>query len=111
MSPEEYLQAQPDPLVAFAAPVLQHMNADHAESVAAMVAQFAGFPCSKAVMVAVDRLGFEVSDNYRDVVLRMWSRRNYCNQPAVSLQHIMYFATAKLVAYYTSSLHTWCCST
>ena len=42
VTPAEYDAAQPDPIAAFSAPVAAHMNADHAESTAAMIKHYAG---------------------------------------------------------------------
>lgn len=61
VSPQDYFDAKPDPLAAFAAPVMKHMNEDHADSTAAIVAHFTGLPCTAATMVGVDRLGITVS--------------------------------------------------
>ena len=61
VSPEDYMAAIPDPLAAFADPIMKHMNDDHAESTAAMVRHYAAVPCTEASIVAVDRLGFTVS--------------------------------------------------
>lgn len=63
VTPEEYQQAKPDPLAAFAAPVIKHMNDDHADSTAAMVRHYTGVPCSSASIVSMDRLGMTVKAN------------------------------------------------
>jgi putative heme iron utilization protein len=60
VTPEEYQQAKPDPLAAFAAPVMKHMNDDHADSTAAMVRHYTGMPCTAAEIVSMDRLGMTV---------------------------------------------------
>merc|ERR1711908_132364 len=50
-----------DPIQAFAAPVMNHMNADHSESTIAMVMHYIGLPqVEKAELVQLDRLGFMV---------------------------------------------------
>ncbi|MFD3425018.1 HugZ family protein [Nocardia fluminea] len=60
-SAAEYLAAQPDPIVAHAAPGVAHLNADHAEALLAMAQQLGGFPdaiaatCEKA-----DRYGLDL---------------------------------------------------
>ncbi len=56
-----YLQANPDPLIAFADPVIKHMNEDHADSVIAMIHHYVGVPVSEATIVSLDRLGMTVS--------------------------------------------------
>ena len=60
VSPDEYFQAQADPLSGFATPVMKHMNEDHAEATASIVSHFTGLPCTSATMVGIDRLGFTV---------------------------------------------------
>jgi hypothetical protein len=62
--PEDYYRALPDPLAAFAEPVMKHMNEDHAASTAAMVAHYTGIPCATATIVGVDKLGLTVSTLY-----------------------------------------------
>ena len=62
MDAKSYAAASPDPVAAFAPPVCGHMNADHADAVAAMVAAApgaAGVRVERATMLAVDRLGFD----------------------------------------------------
>lgn len=61
VSPEEYFDAQVDPVASFAGPVMKHMNEDHAEATAAMVAHHTGLSCTSAAMVGIDRYGFTVS--------------------------------------------------
>jgi len=56
----DYLAARPDPVSAFSAPVMTHMNDDHADSTAAMVVHYTGMPCSSAEIVQMDRLGMTV---------------------------------------------------
>merc|ERR1719502_1167323 len=59
--PAEYLEADADPIQAFAAPVMGHMNADHSESTVAMCMHYIGLDnLEKADLVALDRLGFMV---------------------------------------------------
>ena len=90
VTPEQYETAAPDPIVAFAAPVMKHMNdgkhaptvfpllaplpnpflpvrrpfcscrADHSDSTVAMVKHYVGIPCSEAQIVSLDRLGMMV---------------------------------------------------
>ena len=59
---EAYTTASPDPVTPFSPPVCGHMNADHADAVAAMVTASAagtGVRVEAAAMVSVDRLGFD----------------------------------------------------
>ena len=61
IEPDDYMGAAIDPIQAFAAPVMGHMNADHSESTIAMVHHYIGLPqVEKADLVAMDRLGFMV---------------------------------------------------
>ena len=61
ITPEEYLGAEIDPIQAFAAPVMGHMNADHASSTVAMVQHYIGLnQVDDAQLVQMDRLGFMV---------------------------------------------------
>jgi putative heme iron utilization protein len=57
---EDYSTAEPDPLAPFAAGILEHMNADHAEALRAITRHFAGLAAEEATMVSCDRLGFVV---------------------------------------------------
>jgi putative heme iron utilization protein len=57
---EEYAGARPDPLAEAAPGILQHMNADHADALVEIARRFAGESAGKAVMTAVDRLGFQL---------------------------------------------------
>ena len=56
----EYGNAEPDPLADAAAGIIQHMNADHADSLVLLARAFAGVESREAAMTAVDRLGFHV---------------------------------------------------
>lgn len=61
IAPEDFHAAVVDPIQAFAAPVMGHMNADHASSTMAMVQHYIGLPeVEKAELVQLDRLGFMV---------------------------------------------------
>jgi len=61
ITPEDYTNAAVDPIQAFAAPVMGHMNADHSESTIGMVQHYIGLPqVEKAELVQLDRLGFMV---------------------------------------------------
>jgi putative heme iron utilization protein len=58
VSPEDYVGASVDPIQAFAAPVMKHMNDDHAESTVAMVEHYVGIDqVESATLVGMDRLG------------------------------------------------------
>lgn len=58
---DAYGQAEPDPLHAAAAGILQHMNEDHADAVLAYARALAGVAdADAATMTAVDRYGFEL---------------------------------------------------
>ena len=57
---EDYASARPDPLWEAAPGILQHMNADHADALVLVARHFAGEAADKAVMTAVDRLGFQL---------------------------------------------------
>jgi heme iron utilization protein len=56
----DYRDAEPDPLAPFAAGILEHMNADHADALRAITRHFAGLAAEEATMVSCDRLGFVV---------------------------------------------------
>ena len=56
----EYRDASPDPLTEAAPGILEHMNADHAESLVMLARHFGGIEAREAQMTAVDRLGFAV---------------------------------------------------
>ena len=57
---DEYQHAQVDPLSDFAAGIIEHMNADHADSLLLLSKTFAGIDAEEAQMTAVDRLGFHL---------------------------------------------------
>ena len=58
---QEYLEAHPDPVAAFSAPVCSHMNDDHADATVAMVKYYAGITVKKATMLSLDSLGINVA--------------------------------------------------
>ncbi len=60
VSAVEYGSAQPDPLADAATGILQHMNAEHTDSLILLARVFAGIESEQAVMTSVDRLGFHV---------------------------------------------------
>jgi putative heme iron utilization protein len=58
---DEYAEAEADPLVARAAGIIEHMNADHAEAQVLFCRHLAGRPdTTSATMSAVDRYGFDM---------------------------------------------------
>jgi putative heme iron utilization protein len=61
VEPEQYAQAEPDPLRGASAGIIQHMNDDHADAQVLFCRYFAGRPdTTSASMSAVDRYGFEM---------------------------------------------------
>jgi putative heme iron utilization protein len=56
----EYLQAKPDPIAAFAEPVMKHMNEDHSDSTIQMIKHYIGLPVKEAEIISLDRLGMTV---------------------------------------------------
>ena len=57
---DDYRAAEPDPLAPFAAGILEHMNADHADALLLYCQAFAGVTAERATMTAIDRLGLRV---------------------------------------------------
>lgn len=56
-----YAEAEPDPLAAAAAGIIEHMNADHAEAQVLFCRHLVERPdTTEAIMSAVDRYGFEM---------------------------------------------------
>lgn len=61
VTPNDYLAAQPDPVLAYGGHVAKHMNEDHAESTAAMVRHYVGLSgVESAHILSVDSLGMQV---------------------------------------------------
>jgi putative heme iron utilization protein len=60
VSASEYYSGQADPLVDTATEIIQHMNADHGDSLVLLAKAFAGIESEEVVMTSVDRLGFHV---------------------------------------------------
>jgi hypothetical protein len=60
VAPSEYGAAQPDPLADAMAGIIEHMNADHKDSLILLARRFAGIESEVAAMTSVDRLGFQV---------------------------------------------------
>ena len=56
----EYCAAQPDPLAVAMPGIIEHMNADHKDSLVLLARRFAGIEAEEAAMTSVDRLGFQV---------------------------------------------------
>ncbi len=54
----DYDRASPDPLAAQAAAILEHMNADHVDSMILLTRRHAGLEATEANMTSIDRLGF-----------------------------------------------------
>jgi putative heme iron utilization protein len=58
---ESYAAAQPDPVAPVAAGAIEHLNADHAESLAAMARTLGGYPDAvSATCTGVDRYGLDL---------------------------------------------------
>jgi heme iron utilization protein len=60
VSASEYYRAQTDPLANTAAAIMEHMNADHGDSLVLLARAFAGIESQEVTMSSVDRLGFYV---------------------------------------------------
>ena len=56
----EYGSARPDPLADATAGIIEHMNADHKDSLVLLARKFAGIEAEEAAMTSVDRLGFHL---------------------------------------------------
>ena len=59
---EEYMAAEPDPLLSFANPVMKHMNDDHTDALKDYVKYLVGVTgdIDKIEMKRLDKLGFDV---------------------------------------------------
>jgi heme iron utilization protein len=66
VSASEYDRSQPDPLADSMAEIIQHMNADHKDSLVLLARKFASIESQDATMTAVDRLGFQVRVKTQD---------------------------------------------
>jgi len=72
VTPEDYAAAQPDPIAAFAAPVMNHMNEDHSDSTLAIVRHYTKLEgIDSADMVALDRLGMTVKCSRKGQFFKM----------------------------------------
>lgn len=56
----DYAASQPDPLADSVTGIIQHMNADHKDSLVLLARAYAKIEAQEASMTAVDRLGFHV---------------------------------------------------
>jgi putative heme iron utilization protein len=66
VSAAEYNRSQPDPLADSMSEIMQHMNADHKETLILLAQKFARIESQEATMTAVDRLGFHLRMKTRD---------------------------------------------
>ena len=60
VSASDYHRSQPDPLSDSMAEIIQHMNADHKDTIVLLAREFAHIESQEGTMTAVDRLGFHV---------------------------------------------------
>jgi putative heme iron utilization protein len=60
VSASEYDQSQPDPLADSMTEIVQHMNADHKDTLVLLARKFARVASTEGTMTAVDHLGFHV---------------------------------------------------
>ena len=60
VSATEYARSRPDPLADSMIEIIQHMNTDHKDSLVLLARKFAHIEAQKAMMIAVDRLGFHL---------------------------------------------------
>lgn len=60
IAPEDYLKAEPDPILKFSAPIAKHMNDDHSDSTSAMIKHYVGIEVDKSEITSVDSLGMTV---------------------------------------------------
>jgi putative heme iron utilization protein len=68
VSASEYGRSQPDPLADSMVEIIQHMNADHRDTLVLLARKFARIEAEEATMVAVDRLGFHIRVKTQDGV-------------------------------------------
>lgn len=66
VSATDYAASQPDPLADSVAGILQHMNADHRDSLILLARTCANIEAQEATMTAVDRLGFHLRLKTKD---------------------------------------------
>jgi len=68
VSASEYEHSSPDPLADSSAQIIQHMNADHKDTLVLLARKYAQIESLEATMTAVDRLGFHVRLKTQDGV-------------------------------------------
>ena len=68
VSATEYARSEPDPLADSMVEIIQHMNADHKDSLVLLARKFACIEAQEATMIAVDRLGFHLRVKTNDGV-------------------------------------------
>jgi putative heme iron utilization protein len=66
VSASDYNLSLPDPLADSMAEIIQHMNADHKDTLVLLAQEFAGIESQEATMAAVDRLGFHLRLRVQD---------------------------------------------
>ena len=66
VSASDYNLSQPDPLADSMAEIIQHMNAEHKDTLVLLAQEFAGIGSQEATMTAVDRLGFHLRLRVQD---------------------------------------------
>lgn len=60
VSAEEYVAAAPDPVKAFTPMIAGHMNADHKDTLVAMLAHYASLEVEDAEIVGLDKIGMDL---------------------------------------------------
>lgn len=60
VSGDEYAAGKADPVAHFSGPIASHMNADHEDSLLAMVGHYVGLTVEKAAIASLDALGMNV---------------------------------------------------
>lgn len=60
VTPEEYCEAEVDPVAQFSKPVADHMNDDHADSLVASVKHYVDIDVDDAKLLTLDRLGLNL---------------------------------------------------
>lgn len=71
LTPEEYKSASTDPVAAFSLLVCSHMNADHSDSIRAMVKHYVGLTVEEANMLSLDRLGMNLEVKHKGQTLQL----------------------------------------
>jgi heme iron utilization protein len=66
VSASDYNLSQPDPLADSMAEIIQHMNAEHKDTLVLLAQEFGGIGSQEATMTAVDRLGFHLRLRVQD---------------------------------------------